>query len=280
MWKLIDDNKHKDKIFINLLRLVYSIFRSEFVSYIVLTIITLFIPVVFQSDDKTPFWILITLFIIISALKYLCFSYKKHCEHQTNRIFRTLDLQSETVSSINYLILSTPKWQKNFFEKTCEIVCSKVKELFSAELNLKTRVSVEYVHSNNKNNQKMIKMVGRQSSSRQNASREKLFADKKKYYIYKIFDCNNSGENILRKQEIDEPQNWFTNKLHNVKVNEYWGIAIEENNIVKFVLQIDFLDETKMKDSEIHSFIKDNLRTFIQIIRMSYLIEIENINSI
>lgn len=273
MWKFLDKYKerHTNSVVVSFFRLIYAIFKIDWVTYIALTIVTLFIPITYDAENWEGFWSLFGVFIFITILKYTCLSYKRHKEFLGNRIYRALDLQSETISSVNFYISSSDKWQKHIFEKTCEIVCAKIKELFTEELKVKTRVSVEYVYFDDKKGKKMIKMLGRQSAARQNGSREKPLADKEQYYVYKIFNQNNCGENILKKDEIQEPKNWFTNKKHSVKVSEYWGITVEEDDEVKFVLQIDFLDETKLKDSEIHSFINDYLRTFIQIIRMAYL---------
>lgn len=278
LWNFIDKHKDKDNVLIKLISLLYSVGKNGFICEIVSSIILLFIPNLFFNGETKKAIALIIVFVLVVAFKYLCIGYKNHQSYVSRQLYRVLQLQSEAASSMSVHVEGSIDWQKNIFENTCQIVCSKIRELFLTELKIKTRISVETVVDNKTKNQKEIKMFGRQSANRQNTIRTKALKDKEKYFIYKIFDTNNVGENILKKQEIENALYWYKNPKHNVKVYEYWGIAVPdlEDNVL-FVLEIDIIDNIKITEKERKEFINNYLKTFIQLIKLAYLLENEYI---
>ncbi len=267
MWNWLDKVKQKNNLWSNTLRFLYSWGKIEWLWDIIGNLILLFIPICWIPSFKLAI-VLLCLFPFCVAFKYICLNYKKHSEYESSRIFRVLDLQSEAISSIACLVEESPTWQDEIFQRTSEIVCSKIHDLFLSELDLKTRVSVEYVEHRTENN--FIIMVGRQSYRRQNGKRTKVLSEKKAYFIYKVFENNNEGVNILEKAELKDENYWHRN--HDVDVRAYWGIAVADNQRdVKFVIQIDFLDDLKMDEQASMEFIKLYLNTFTQTLRFAYL---------
>ena len=276
VWEFLDKikEKRKDGFLILVLKLLYQIGKAEWFGNIIIMLLSIFIPIAFQSENKTVFWILTGLLGGYYAFIQFCINYKKWSEHRRGRLFRTLELHSETVSSVACFVEERKNWQQECFDRTAEIVCSKVQKLFSNELNIETRTSVEYVFEKDEGGKlvKQIKMVGRQSAQRQNAHRTRTFEGRSHYYVYRIFENNNVGLNRLNTEQINNNDIWFVNKNHSISINEYWGIAVADvNGNVLFVLQIDFLDELVMNDRERKQFVDDYLKLFIQILRLAFL---------
>ena len=275
MWDLLDKlkDKNSDSLLYIILKLLYLIGKTEWLNSLIMIIVSIFIPIAY--DDNMPLFVgLIIGVIVYFAFTQICISYKKHSEYRSSRLFRALDLHSETLSSVACQVESSEDWQSHFFEPTAQIVCSKIHDFFYNELKINTRVAVEYVFETQEANDvvKNIKMVGRQSQKRQNASRVKKLCEKSIYYIYRVFENNNVGINTLSEHQIKDKTIWYRNEKHDSDVKEYWGIAVaNKNDEVAFVLEIDFLKVTKISEKDRQKFISDYMRMFIQTLRLSFL---------
>ena len=266
MWNWLDRIKHKNNLGANALRFIYSLGRIEWLWDIINSLIVLFIPILWGPCLRISITLLI-LFPFCVFFKYICLNYKKHSEYEASRLFRVLDLQSEALSCSAYLIEAVPNWREVIFEKTSEVVCSKIHDLFLSELHINTRVSVEYVE--HKNNKDFIVMLGRQSHDRPNLKKVKELSQKERYFIYSIFKDNAVNLNILEKEQIDDRRYWYKN--HDIDIKAYWGIAVaDDSGKVRFVLQIDFLDDLEMNRNESIKFVKRYLNTFKQMLRCAY----------
>lgn len=131
-------------------------------------------------------------------------------------------------------------------------------------------------------NVKYVKMAGRRSIQRSVVKKSTTLEKRKKYYSAKIFINNNNGVNILNIEEIQNKDIWYKNPKNNINVQKYVGIAVSvyDENEVKFILEIDFIDDFSFGDNnddlDVKIFIEQYLMSYINIISISYLL---NLNS-
>ncbi len=75
---------------------------------------------------------------------------------------------------------------------------------------------------------------------------------------------------------------WYKNPNNNTNIKKYIGIAVSiyDENDVKFILEIDFIDDfifgDNNDDADIKSFIEQYLMSYINIISISYLLNLNN----
>lgn len=274
MWKLIDNmnEKHENNFFVLLLKLLYKLGKNAIINSILIIVLSIFIPITYQYEEKRIFVLLLIFLVLYLIFYHICIGYEKYSKHRRARFFRALEIHSETISSIACLVADDNNWQENFFAPTAEIVCGEIQRFFRNEFDIKTRISVEYVFKKQdlENEEEFIKMVGRQSSERQNGHRTRKISKKKQYYVYKIFESNNKGLHRLSVDQIKNKNLWYKN--HDIDIKEYWGIAVaSSDNRILFVLQIDFIDSINLKDNEIPNFIDDYLKLFVQTLRLAFL---------
>lgn len=105
---------------------------------------------------------------------------------------------------------------------------------------------------------------------------------KRKYYAYKIFLNEEDGVNVLDETEINNDKVWYKNPVHTTDVKKYIGIAVKayDKNDLKFILQIDFLDTFSIdghdSKEDIKGFVENYLTPYINLIHVSYLLNLNN----
>lgn len=165
------------------------------------------------------------------------------------------------------------------------MVCGKLYSVFRDVFQCETRISVEYIFEkmkDMKNPEIHVKMAGRKSLHRSKVKPSRLLENRSKYFSYQIFTKNSQGISSLSKEDIDDPAIWYRSPQSTVDVKHYIGIAVSvfDNGFVDFILQIDFLDEFKFgdhnTDDEIIKFVEKYLLAYVNIVTLSYLLNLNN----
>lgn len=201
----------------------------------------------------------------------------------------TYEIFSEESSLIKSLVIeieNNATWKNSIFKKTSELVCEKIYRIFKEVYSCETRVSIEYTFdksvSQTKRIEQHVKMSGRRSSHRATVKKSVPIERKNKYYSYQIFKNNNKGINILSKEKIDDATIWYKNPQNNIDIKQYIGIAVNalDETKVDFIFQIDFLDDFKFgeenSDKDIQKFIENYLMSYINIVTLAYLLNLNN----
>lgn len=192
--------------------------------------------------------------------------------------------QSALLKSIVIEIENNNNWRSKIFKTVSDLVCEKIYGNFKDVFNCETRVAIEYVFNKNiKSTQKTkcVKMSGRRSKRRATVKKSTSLEKRDKYYSYKIFINNNNGINILNEDELQNQEVWHKSS-DSVNIKKYIGIAVSvyDENEVKFILEIDFVDDfifgDNNSDEDIKAFIDQYLMAYINIISLSYLLNLNN----
>lgn len=278
MFKWIDTHKNDNKFWVNLLKTLYSLGKIEVVHSIVVTLLGLLIPFLF---DIGQFWwaIVCIVFLILSIIfNYVCSKYQKHQYKQRELAAKVLENQSSLINTLNIELKSNQQWKATVFKKISEIVCEKIQHIFKDILQCNTRVSIEYVFNKKDLNkvEKFVKMSGRRSPNRDTCKKSILLNKRSKYYSYKLFTDNKIGINILSEDQIKQKTLWYKNPSHETDVKKYIGIAVsvQDDEHVDYILQIDCLDEIVFgkndTNEEIALFINQYLKAYINVVSLSY----------
>lgn len=288
MFKWIDKHKDKETGFIMLLKFLYSLGRIEVLHSIVVTILGIFIPLLFTWQHYFVAIGLIFVLILSIIFNYICSSYQKKKYEQRKLAAEILDNQSSLINTLNIEVKSNPQWKITIFKKISEIVCEKIQHIFKEILKCSTRVSIEYVFDkNNKDKtEQHVKMSGRRSPDRDTCKKSTLLENRSKYYSYRVFTNNKIGINILSQDKINNKVYWYKNPNHTNNVKQYIGIAVsvQDDTHVDYILQIDCLDELTFgknnTNEEIELFINQYLKSYINIVSLSYLLNLNKYKKI
>ena len=268
-----------------LLKLGYSIGQKTWIHTVLSALLGIIIPILFEQKNYCWFVIFIILMILDILYAYICNRYQQLSYSQRKFSHVILSDQSSLLKSILIEIENNKNWKGKIFKTVSNLVCEKIYQNFKEIFNCETRVSVEYIFhkdTNNALNVKHIKMAGRRSNKRATVKKSVIFEKRKNYYSYKIFLNNNNGVNILTEENINDDNIWYKNPNHTIDVKKYVGIAVDvyDENEVKFILEIDFMNDFIFGDnnteSDIKKFIEDYLTAYINLISISYLLNLNN----
>lgn len=290
MFKWIDKHKDTDNGFINFLKFLYSVGKIQVVQSIIVTILSVFIPLLFTWGQNI--WAIILLFawILLIIFFAICSNYRQRKYEERKFASEILDDQSSLANTLNMEIKSNSQWKTAIFKKISEIVCEKIQHIFKEVLHCSTRVSVEYVFDKDdkvKNKtEKHVKMSGRRSPDRASCKKSTLLQNRSKYFSYRVFTNNKVGINILSHDEIENGCYWYKNPSHTSNVKQYIGIAVsvQDDEHVDYILQIDCLDDIVFgknnNKEEIKQFINQYLKSYINIVSLSYLLNLNKYKKI
>lgn len=285
LFKWFDKHKNEDISSIQFLKFLYSIGKKSWLHTIVSAILGIIIPIMFDKEKYIWFTILILLMISDIFFAYVCIEYYQLSYLKRKFAQEILLDQSSLLKSIWVEIENNIGWKNKIFKTVSDLVCEKIYQNFKEIFNCETRISVEYVFNKNTKttqNVKHIKMVGRRSKKRATVRKSVIFEKREKYYSYKIFLNNNNGINILDETQINDSNIWYKDPTHTINVKKYVGIAVDvyDENEVKFILSIDFVDDFDFGDNnteeEVKQFIENYLIAYINLISISYLLNLNN----
>lgn len=290
MFKWIDEQKDKDNWLSDIMRLGYRFGKNKYFLPLLSAALGIFVPLCFQWGVIGLAILLLFLLIGSSVFHTLCCEYADRMYNQRKYAVETLDNQSSILNSFCIEVRSNNQWKNTIFRKISDIVCEKIRRLFKEQFNCETRVSVEYTFDkeNNKTGkiEKHVKMSARRSPEREVVSSAVPLEDRSMYYSYDIFSNNLKGINVLFESDIENGDVWYRNESHFTEVKLYLGIAVspKENNNVDFILQIDFIrvpEHLKNKGKkELEQFINQYLKSYINIICLTYLLNLNKHNQI
>lgn len=215
----------------------------------------------------------------------ICNVYQQVAYEQRKFASEILADESSLLKSIVIEMENNPNWKNKIFKTVSDLVCEKIYQNFKEVFNCETRVAVEYIFNKSTKTSskvKYVKMAGRRSGKRSVVKKSTMLEKRKNYYSYKIFINNNNGVNVLNTDEIQNKDIWYKNPKNNINVQKYVGIAVSvyDENEVKFILEIDFIDNFSFGDNntdlDVKIFIEQYLMSYINIISISYLL---NLNS-
>lgn len=281
--KWLNKKRNEDNASTQFLKLGYSIGKKSWLHSIIAAILGIIIPIFFDKEKYGLFVFFIFLLIVDIIYAYICNSYKEVTYIQRKFASEILLDQSSLLKSIVIEIENNNNWKTKIFKTVSDLVCEKIYRNFKEIFNCETRVAIEYVFNKDtksEKNIKHVKMAGRRSSKRATVKKSTVLDKRRKYYSYKIFVNNNSGINILDAEEIKDQQIWYKNPQNNIDVKKYVGIAVTvyDENDVKFILEIDFIDDfvfgENNGDDDIKTFIDQYLMAYINIINLSYLLNL------
>lgn len=285
IFQWFDKHKNEDTSFIQFLKFMYSIGQKSWIHTIISAILGIIIPILYDRGKYVSFAIFILLMILDILFAYICNEYYKSLYLKRKFSQEILTDQSSLLKSVLVEIENNNSWKSKIFKTVSDLVCEKIYQNFKEVFKCETRVSVEYVFNKNTKsaqNVKHIKMSGRRSNKRSTVKKSVIFDKRKNYYSYKIFLNNNSGVNILDEDKINDTSIWYKDPTHMTNVKKYVGIAVGvfDGNEVKFVLSIDFIDDfnfgEKNSEEEVKQFIEFYLTAYINLISISYLLNLNN----
>lgn len=283
--KWLREKKNDDTTLTQVLKLGLSIGKRSWVHAIFSSILGIVIPILFDKNHFIlfSFSVLFLIFDIIYA--YICNTYENTMFEQRKFASKILSAESSMLKSILIEIENKSNWKNKIFSTASNLVCEKLYQNFKEVFNCETRIAIEYIFKRNVRNSqiiKFVKMSGRRSTQRSTTKKPIELEKRKKYYSYHIFKENNNGVNILNEEDIKNSDIWYKNPQNTVEVKKYIGIAVSfyDDNEVKFILEIDFIDDfifgDNNDDNDIKIFIDKYLMAYINILSISYLL---NLNS-
>lgn len=288
MYKWVEEHKNDNSGFISFLKFIYAIGTNNTVMAIIASVLGIIIPIFF--DLQIYLWFVLTFMLLIGGIVFnaVCTKYQEHQNKKQQIAIEALSNQNSLMNTINIEIKSNQQWKSHIFKKTSEIVCEKIQHLFKEVLHCSTRVSVEYVFNKTSKDkiERHVKMSGRRSPNRDTCKGSKPLTSRSKYYSYYIFSSNKVGISLVSENQINAKNSkWYKNPTHNIDIKEYIGIAVSvmDESSVDFILQIDCLHKTpfgqhaksrKETEIEIETFINTYLKSYIDIVGLSYLLNL------
>lgn len=284
MFDWLDKIKQNESAGIDFIKFAYAVGKSDVVSPIIETVLSVLISVFVGIQ---LYWLSIILgifFVLVLIFHSLCSKYEVREYEKRKFASEILDNQSSLIKSMSIEIESNKQWRNTIFSKNSGLVCEKIRRGFKEVFKCDTRVSVEYVFDKNikpnGNTEKYVKMSGRKSKNRDLCRGAVPLENRKVYFSYKIFSQNKTGLSILREEDINNESTWFNNPEHlnNIKMYMAIAVSVSNNSMVDFILQIDFLRIPSFlegkSDKEIQDFVNQYLTTYINIISLSYLLNL------
>lgn len=284
-FKWLNQKKIEDSTLTQILKLIYSIGQKSWIHAIVTALLGIAIPILFDKGYYLLFGIFIFVLILDVLYAHICNSFQKITFTQRKFASEILEDQSSLLKSIVVEMENNNNWRNKIFKTVSELVCEKIYQNFKEVFKCETRVAIEYIFNKNiKNTQsgKYVKMSGRRSNKRSTVRKSVTLENRNKYYSYKIFINNNKGINILDEVEMKNQDIWYKNPQNSIDIKKYVGIAVNvyDENEVKFILEIDFIDNFLFGNNNDHSdvkkFIEQYLMAYINIISISYLLNLNN----
>lgn len=293
MFEWIDRIKEEDSGISDTLRIAYRAGKSAYFFPILSTVLGLFIPMVFESNQI--FWGIIMVLVLVFSLAAhtVCIRYESRVSDQRKFASETIINQSSMINSLCIEMRDNEHWKDAVFQRVSELVCEKLKNLFKEVYRCDTRVSIEYVFDKEDKKgipQRFVKMSARRSPNRDSVKKSTPLEKRNMYYSYRIFKENIKNINILDEAEIKRGELWFKNPSHQYDANSdvlmYLGIAVSahDNEEVDYILQIDFLKIPefflKKTNEEIQTFINRYLTSYINIVTLAYLLNLNKLDQI
>lgn len=276
--KWLNRKKNDDNALTQFLKLCYSLGQKSWLHAIISSVFGIIIPIFYEKGAYFLFGLFITLLILDIIYAYVCDSYLKSTYTQRKFSSEILSDQSSLLKSIVIEIENNNNWKSKIFKTVSDLVCEKIYGNFKDIFNCETRVAIEYVFNKDI---KHVKMSGRRSKTRATVKKSISLEKRKKYYSYKIFINNNNGINILNENDLQNQEVWHKSS-NSVNIKKYIGIAVSvyDENEVKFILEIDFIDDfvfgDNNSDEDIKTFIDQYLMAYINIVSLSYLLNLNN----
>lgn len=264
IFNYIDRIKNEDNGYVQFLKLCYSIGKISWIHAVISVTAGILIPILYDSKKYwyMGFAIIITFLDIVFS--YICDKYQNKLYMERKFTAELLDEYSSLIKSLSIFVESEPNWKNKIYKTTSAMVCDRIYRIFKEDFKCETRVSVEYIFDKTVRTEKRetyVKMAGRMSKYRSVPKKSIPLEHKNKYFSYQIFTNNNVGMNILSEEQIESPKIWYKNPKNNVEVKKYIGIAVSvfDDQIVNYILQIDFLNEFKFGENDSEEDIKNLL---------------------
>lgn len=292
-YKFIDDLKEKDSGVTDVLRILYRFGKNPYILPIASPVLGIIIPLFFSNNYFGWGIFFVVLLASLIFLNIYCKNYEKTISEKRKFASETIKNQSSTLNSLCINIRDDKNWKNKIFQKTSELVCEKVRNLFRDVFYCDTRVSVEYVFTKEDkrgNPAKHVKMSARRSPNRDTVKKAVPLENRKLYFSYRIFSEQRKDINVVTSEDMKNSDFWFKNPNHKYNpgsdVKLYLGIAVSalDNDIVDYILQIDFLSIPsffeKKSTEDIQYFINQYLTAYINTITLSYLLNLNKYNKI
>lgn len=283
--KWLRKKKAEDTILTHILKLGLAIGQKSWVHAILSAILGIIIPIFFDNKNFILFSLCFIILILDIMYSYLCSSYQKIMYEKRKFASEILSDESSLLKSMLIEMENNNGWRNKIFKTVSDLVCEKLYQNFKEVFNCETRIAIEYTFNKNtrtSQSTKFVKMSGRRSHSRLTVKRPLKLEERKKYYSYKIFIRNNLGVNILTEKDLQNEKLWYRNPSNSTNVKKYIGIAVSiyDESEVKFILEIDFLDDfifgENNDENDIKVFIEQYLMAYINIISISYILNLNN----
>ena len=281
-----DRIKKNDNGISQFLKLLFSIGKKSWVHAVITAISGIIIPILWDGEHYIASVVGVLIMSLDILFAYICTEYQGRLYTERKLTYEIFSEESSLIKSLVIEIENNASWKNSVFKKTSELVCEKIYRIFKEVYSCETRVSIEYIFDKPVNQTKKIeqhvKMSGRRSSQRSTVKKAIPIDRKSKYYSYQIFKDNNRGINILSKDKIDDATIWYKNPQNNIDIKQYIGIAVSalDETKVDFIFQIDFLDEFKFgednSDKDIQKFIEKYFMSYINIVTLAYLLNLNN----
>ena len=180
-YKFIDDLKEKDSGVTDVLRILYRFGKNPYILPIASPVLGIIIPLLIPNNLGwgISFIVLLTLLIVLNIY---CKNYEKTISEKRKFASETIKNQSSTLNSLCINIRDDKNWKNKVFQKTSELVCEKVRNLFKDVFYCDTRVSVEYTFTKEDkrgNPAKHVKMSARRSPSRDTVKKSSSVGESK-----------------------------------------------------------------------------------------------------
>lgn len=280
----IEDQKNDETILTHVLKIAYIMGKKQWIHAIITSLSGIFIPILWEKEKWILFGISLFIMILDILYAYVCTEYQSYLFVQRRFASELLSEQSALIKSINIEIQNNPNWKSTIFKTVSGLVCGEIYRIFKEILKCEVRVSIEYVFNKLSNTtsktEKHIKMAGRKSHNRGTVKKSIPLSKRNRYYSYKIFINNNRGINVLEEEQLKNAAIWYKNPANSTNVKKYIGIAVslDDEEDVRFILQIDCLDDNILeeysKDDDIRQFIEKHFMTYINIVSLAYLLNL------
>lgn len=269
-----DKNKNKETPIILLVKFLYSI-TNDWVFLVINIIFPIFLSPLFENKDKKMFFIILSVYVIISLWYSLVNAYKNRRNKKDKTVKMVLEESNVAITTLDNYI-NNEYIDNGIFEFASDLVVSSLYNTLQNISDCEIRVSIiqQFIDGSKKS----CVMLSRRSKTRQKSrkSQRTVKYEKNKDYYYQKILLDNKDNMIIFNQEQVSKHFFYQNKDRKSQICQYIGIPDKNStDDIVFILQLDAMKENafgKNRD-EINEFYDNYVYPYICFLRHAYNIE-------
>lgn len=266
--------RNRKNPFVLLLSFLYSI-TSEYINTLINVVAPIYLSVIFESDKKNTFLILLIIYAVIEMwynFVNIYNNYKNKSNVDNRRILDEINIIMTTLD--NYI--NNNDNVEGVFEFASDLVSASLYHTIPTIIEGDIRISI--IQQFKSEEKKQCIMLSRNSRTRQKAKKSintVKYEKNKDYYYKKILLDNKESLIIFNEEQIDK-YFYYKNKDMKSDIKQYLCIPIKhQTNDIIFLLQLDSMKENAFgkRKEEVNEFYNNYIYPYICFLRHAYNIE-------